>query len=116
MRRLNGGYAHMHNKRHDRTGHLFGDRYRMTFIESERHLAEACRYVDINPVRAGLCGHPADWPWSSYRALVGDVPLPSFLSLDVVGSYGGAAGYAAYVEEGLAAIRSERQARNEGQT
>ena len=32
---------------------------------------DACRYVARNPVRAGLCGEPSDWPWSSYRASAG---------------------------------------------
>ena len=116
MRWLNGIYAHMHNGRHGRKGHLFGGRYRTGFIQSDDHLAEACRYVDLNPVRAGLCAHPRDWRWSSYRAHVGDVPPPSFLSLDIVNSFAGPAAYAEYVEQGLAAIRAEREARKKGQT
>jgi hypothetical protein len=36
--------------------------------------------VDLNPVRAGLCRDPAEWPWSSYRALAGLEPVPPFLS------------------------------------
>jgi len=111
MRWLNGLYAHRHNERHGRKGHLFGGRYRTGVIESDRHLAEACRYVDLNPVRAGLCNHPGEWRWSSYGASVGEVSRPSILSLDVVRAFGGADGYAEYVEEGLAAIRAERHAR-----
>jgi hypothetical protein len=116
MRSLNGLYAQTHNDRHGRSGHLFGGRYRTGFIEREGHLAKACRYVDLNPVRAGLCGHARDWPWSSYRALVGDAPVPPFLSLDLVKSFGGAEGYAEYVEEGLAAISDARQPLQKGQT
>src|SRR5206468_8690857 len=99
---------HTHNGRHGREGHLFGGRYRTGFIQSEDHLAKACRYVDLNPVRAALCAHPREWPWSSYRALVGGIPAPQFLSLDVVQSFGEQA-YAEYVAAGLAAIRAERQ-------
>ncbi len=109
MRWLNGLYAQTFNDRHRRTGHLFGDRYRTSLIESDEHLAEACRYVDLNPVRAGLCDHPGEWPWSSYRALVGDTPAPPFLSLDVVKSFGGSQSYEEYVAESLAAIRHERK-------
>ena len=109
MRSLNGLYAHTHNGRHGREGHLFGGRYRTGFIQSEDHLAKACRYVDLNPVRAGLCAYPRQWPWSSYRALAGEIPPPPFLSLDVVQSFGERQAYAAYVEDGLAAIRAERQ-------
>ena len=37
------------------------------------------RYVALNPVRAGLCQNPAQWPWSSYRALAGLDAAPEFL-------------------------------------
>jgi putative transposase len=43
-------------------------------------LLEACRYVVLNPVRAGLCAHPEEWPWSSYRATAGLEPRPAFLA------------------------------------
>jgi putative transposase len=108
MRWLNGLYAQTFNDRHGRTGHVFGDRYRTSLIESDEHLAHACCYVDCNPVRAGLCSHPRDWPWSSYRALVGETPAPPFLSLEVVKSFGGFQAYEEYVAEALAALRQER--------
>jgi putative transposase len=65
--RLNGRYAQLFNERHGRRGHLFGDRYATRMIESEEHLEAAARYVLLNPVRAGLCRRPADWPWSGSR-------------------------------------------------
>jgi putative transposase len=113
MRSLNGLYAQTHNGRHGRSGHLFGGRYRTGLIESDDHLAKACRYVDLNPLRAGLCNHPRDWPWSSYPALVDEVPAPPFLSLDLVSEFGGGEAYGAYVDEGLAAIREEREQQSE---
>ena len=61
---LNGGYARHFNERHARTGHLFGGRFRATLLESEPHLQEACRYVLLNPVRAGLVACAEDWPWA----------------------------------------------------
>jgi putative transposase len=64
---LNGAYALRFNAAHKRKGHLFGDRFWSSLIESEQHLVEACRYVMFNPVRAGLCEEPADWPWSRSR-------------------------------------------------
>lgn len=66
MQYLTGQYGLRFNERHDRRGHVFQDRYRSTVIETEEHLAEALRYVAFNPVRAGLCERPEDWPWSSY--------------------------------------------------
>jgi putative transposase len=67
MQWLNGVYAQEFNERHDRTGHLFGERFRSRVIVSEEHLAEARRYILLNPVRAGLCDRPEEWPWSGSR-------------------------------------------------
>ena len=62
--RLNGVYAQRFNHRHDRRGHLFGDRFWCAVIDSDEYLAAVCRYVLANPVRAGLCELPADWTWT----------------------------------------------------
>jgi putative transposase len=72
MHRLNGRYAQEFNERYRRTGHLFENRFRARVIESEEYLGDACRYVEDNPVRAGLCATADEWPWSSAgaRALV----------------------------------------------
>jgi REP element-mobilizing transposase RayT len=79
---LNGGYALTYNQRHGRANHLFGRRYWDALISSESHLLECCRYVVLNPVRAGICTHPDDWPWSSYSATVGRAFPPPFLASD----------------------------------
>jgi putative transposase len=68
FQRLNGLYAQLFNRRHARTGHLFGDRFAARVIEDESHLAAASAYIRANPVRAGLCATPDDWPWSAARA------------------------------------------------
>ncbi len=102
MQRLNGTYASFFNGHHHRLGHVFGGRYRVSVIDGDKHLAEACRYVVCNPVRAGICSHPGEWPWSSYRATVGDAPRPPFLDVDaVVALFGGSDAYRAAVEESL---------------
>jgi putative transposase len=64
LRRLNGFYAQGFNKRHGRHGHLFGDRFSAFIVEGEEHLESACRYILLNPVRAGLCAAAEEWPWS----------------------------------------------------
>lgn len=71
MHRLNGVYAQWFNRRHDVDGHLFQDRFHCVAVEVTWHLLELARYVALNPVRAGLCGHPSEWRWSSYTATVG---------------------------------------------
>lgn len=103
--RLNGGYAQEFNARHDRRGHLFGGRYASTLVETDEHLLAAARYVVLNPVEAGLCETPGEWPWSSYRATAGFAASPSFLAtvdlLALVGGRGDAAraAYRRFAEE-----------------
>jgi REP element-mobilizing transposase RayT len=67
---LNGSFARWSNGRHGRCDHLFGRRYTSNEITTDAYLLEACRYVVLNPVRAGLCQHPEQWRWSSFRASV----------------------------------------------
>ncbi len=68
MHRLNGVYAQSFNACYDRVGHLFQNRFGVRVVESDRGLAGTCRYVFDNPVRAGFCEQPEDWPWSGGRA------------------------------------------------
>jgi REP-associated tyrosine transposase len=84
MQMLNGRYAQRFNWRHGRRGHLFGERFYSVLIESDEHLFNALRYVARNPVEAGLCGAPADWRWSSFRATAGLAAAPRFLDVDGV--------------------------------
>jgi REP-associated tyrosine transposase len=65
MHRLNGIYAQQFNDRLERAGHLFESRFSSRLVGREAHLANACRYVLDNPVRAGICTRAEDWPWSS---------------------------------------------------
>lgn len=84
MQRLNSSFAQWFNSEHDFTGHVFERRFFSRIVESTYDLFELCRYVVLNPVRAGLCEDPGEWEWSSYRALVGDGPPSSFLTLDTL--------------------------------
>jgi len=68
MQRLNGVYAQSFNGCYGRVGHLFQNRFGVRLVESEPGLAGTCCYVFDNPVRAGLCEQPEDWPWSGGRA------------------------------------------------
>jgi REP element-mobilizing transposase RayT len=80
MQRLNGNYAQTFARRHCQPGHVFHRRYHSELVQSERHLLEVFRYIALNPVRAGLCPGPLDWPWSSYAATVGQAQEPAFLT------------------------------------
>ena len=82
MRHLNGTYTQRYNFRHKRSGHLFQGRYKAILIEKERHLLELCRYMVLNPVRAGMVRSPGQWPWSSYGATAGLCRGPELLTTD----------------------------------
>lgn len=79
---LNGVFAQDSNRRHRRIGHVFGDRFKPILIDSELYFRVAVGYVVMNPVSAGLVNSPDEWPWSSYRSIVGLAPVPSYLCLD----------------------------------
>jgi putative transposase len=74
VQRLNGCHAQAFNARHGRRGHLFGARFASWVVRDEAHLHETCRYVILNPVRAGLCRSPDDWRWSACRVPSGAAP------------------------------------------
>jgi REP element-mobilizing transposase RayT len=64
MHHLNGSYAKYFNKRHRRSGALFQGRFHTRVVESERYLERVDAYIGGNPVRAGLCETPDEWPFS----------------------------------------------------
>lgn len=109
MQRLNGVYAKSFNYAHGFEGHLFERRFRSIVVENEPQCWETARYIALNPVRAGLCTDPADWPWSSYAAMIGRADAPAFLTCDwLLSKFGPDEGrareaFAEYVEGGFVA-------------
>jgi putative transposase len=71
MQRLNLGYSRTHNRRYGLRGHVQHDRYGARRTVDDADLLGVFKYVMMNPVEAGLCERPQDWPWSSYAATVG---------------------------------------------
>lgn len=67
LHQLNWRYARYFNRRYDRFGHVFAERFRTRAIEEEDRLFDTCEYVLLNPVKAGLCDRAEDWPWSYSR-------------------------------------------------
>ncbi|HET6684403.1 MAG TPA: transposase [Gaiella sp.] len=107
MHRLNGTYARRFNERHGHSGHLFDARFSSKLIASEEHLLVALRYVALNPVSAGFCRDPADWPWGSFRAIAGLEQPSRFVAVARVRRIFGrgpdaALRYAKFVREGIA--------------
>lgn len=81
MRHLKGAYAQRFNTRYDRSGHVFQGPYGSELVDSDAYFVGLCRYVAWNPVRAGLCHNPFDWPWSSAAATAGLEESPVFLTV-----------------------------------
>jgi putative transposase len=89
MKALNGRYALRFNRRHGCDAHLFKNRFGAVAQSTESQFLWALRYAVRNPVELGLCAAPEEWPWSSYRASVGEVESPAFLALARLLSYFG---------------------------
>lgn len=67
MQHLGRRYVHYFNHRRGRTGTLWEGRYRSAIIDSERYFFACSRYIEMNPVRAGLADDPATFRWSSFH-------------------------------------------------
>ena len=92
MKSVGQRYVRYFNDKHGRTGTLWEGRYRATLIESERYLLTCYRYIELNPVRAGLASHPAEYRWSSHAAnalgMVDRIVSPHALYLALAGNPG----------------------------
>ncbi len=84
MRQLNGVYTQAFNRTHQRVGHVFQGRYKAIVVEKDSYLLELCRYVVLNPVRAGLVTMPDEWKWSSYKITANRTRVPEYLTIDWV--------------------------------
>ena len=67
MQRLNGIYGKYYNKKYNRVGYVFRDRYKSEGIYSEEYLYNCIRYIYDNPVKAGICSKPEEYPYSNYK-------------------------------------------------
>lgn len=65
MQLLTTAYVRRHHRRHDTAGHLWQARFKAFPIQEDAHLFTVLRYVERNPLRAGLVGRAEDWRWSS---------------------------------------------------
>jgi putative transposase len=68
MKAVNQCYTQYVNRVRGRTGTLWEGRYRSSVVYALRYVLACYRYIELNPVRAGIVRHPADYPWSSFGA------------------------------------------------
>ena len=67
MKRIGTRYAVWYNSKYERVGHLFQDRYRSEAVDDDSYFFTVLRYILNNPVKAGKCDRPEDYPLSSAR-------------------------------------------------
>ena len=80
MHRINTRYAKWYNTDRDRSGPVFETRYKAIPIQDERYLLQLVRYIHRNPVRAKMCLHPQEYPWSSDSTYRGNVTGKQFVN------------------------------------
>ncbi|WP_366514978.1 transposase [Solimonas terrae] len=68
MKALGQRYVQYVNRQYRRSGTLWEGRFRSCLVQQDEYLLSCHRYIELNPVRAGMVSHPGDYPWSSYRA------------------------------------------------
>jgi putative transposase len=89
MKGLGQRYVQYINRTYRRSGTLWEGRFRSSLVQEEGYVLACYRYIELNPVRAGMVEHPGEYRWSSYRvnaqAEVSGLirPHPSFLALGV---------------------------------
>ncbi len=87
MKHIGQRFVQYMNRKYQRSGPMFEGRFRSCLVESEAYLLACHRYIEMNPVRAGMVDHPSRYGWSSYRSnaegLASDiiVPHPLYLAL-----------------------------------
>jgi len=68
MQTIGRRYVPYFNRRYQRTGGLFEGRYRSVLVDEECYWVTCMRYIELNPVRAGLVSTPEAYRWTSYQA------------------------------------------------
>jgi putative transposase len=87
MQRLGASYTAGINSIYRRTGSLWEGRFKSSLVDSKRYVLACYRYIELNPVRAGIVDRPSDYRWSSYRhhaVRLGKYPIrphPEWLAL-----------------------------------
>ncbi|WP_026651935.1 transposase [Butyrivibrio proteoclasticus] len=94
MKKIGVSYSGYFNKKYDRVGHLFQDRYKSEPVEDEKYLLTVFRYILQNPEKASICA-TRDYPWSSYALYD---RAPDFMDLSVIKDLlGDSTQYAKYI-------------------
>jgi putative transposase len=114
VREIKVGFARYYNKRHNRRGYFWGDRFKSVIVEKGETLVNCLAYIDLNPVRAGIVNRPEEYRWNSLGYHIQTGNKDNFLSLDfglqefgIMDAMERLRGYRRYVYEAGAVDRSE---------
>jgi len=114
VREIKVGFARYYNRRHNRRGYFWGDRFKSVIVDKGETLINCLAYIDLNPLRAGIVNRPEDYRWNSLGYHVQTGNKGNFLSLDfglkefgVLNAEDRLRGYRRYVYEAGAVDRSE---------
>jgi putative transposase len=82
VREMKVGFARYYNKRHNRRGYFWGDRFKSVIVDKGETLINCLAYIDLNPLRAGIVSRPEDYRWNSLGYHVQTRNRDNFLSTD----------------------------------
>jgi len=82
MREIKVGFARFYNRRHNRRGYFWGDRFKSVIVENGQTLINCLAYIDLNPLRAGLVERPEQYRWNSLGYHLQTNNQDNFLSTD----------------------------------
>ncbi len=82
VREIKVGFTRYYNKRHNRRGYFWGDRFKSVIVEKGETLINCLAYIDLNPLRAGVVERPEDYRWNSLGYHIQTGNKDNFLSLD----------------------------------
>lgn len=71
FRRIGARYVYWYNKKYDRCGHLFHDRFKSEAVEDDAYILTVLRYIIQNPQKAGITDGPEEYEWSSHKDYLG---------------------------------------------
>lgn len=75
MKKVNTSYAIYYNRKNDRVGYVFRERYKTQPIKNEKHLYLGLEYIHNNPVKAGICNQKEEYEFSSYSKIYQGNPI-----------------------------------------
>jgi len=82
VREIKVGFARYYNRRHNRRGYFWGDRFKSVIIDKGETLVNCLAYIDLNPLRAGIVDRPEDYRWNSLGYHLQTENKDEFLSTD----------------------------------